>query len=53
MELEISRLHLPNVNAFHSLLKRQERGQIALQDFDAEGLDRVRIDDKKEPSADD
>jgi len=46
-------LILPNVNAFHSLLKRQGRGQIALQDFDAEGLDRARIDDKKELPADD
>ena len=53
MEGEILRLHLPNVNGFHSLLKRQVQGQIALQDFNAEWLDRVRIGDKKKPSADD
>ena len=53
MEGEILRLHLPNVNGFHSLLKRQVQGQIALQDFNAEWLDRVSIDDKKELPADD
>ena len=47
MEGEILRLHLPNVNGFHSLLKRQVQGQIALQDFNAEWLDRGRIGDKK------